>query len=919
MRPRSSASLWSHTAPLLFLFFLFLTFLFDATPGTAQTTQPFLFAATYDSSTNSSGFVTLLRDGSTGVLTLVPNTSVSFKDPCNPATIDPTGSFLFGVCGEGLAMYTLDSTTGIVAETAASPYSASVSVGQSGVLVVAESTGQYVYLLKVGTAQPPLSSSFTLDTFAIDSTTPALVAASSQTLSLNGSWVGSAADPSRHGMFIYVNQEQDGTSPIALLYSISFDPSTGLVNIPTAGLNIGNNARSLAISPSGGYLAMGWGDTMGSLTVYQLSTTNFSLALVGSASLGLEDGTYGSYTFPDSIYFSPGGNLLYVQAPPANFAAGDSLPFLVFDPQNVTQIATPPIQVPDAYFLNGVMDPQAPFTYVGNSGPTTFGISVFQVDLSTGLSSQPAPISSPFFPQLDLTPLFVTVTQGAQGIQGPTLGISPNALTFASTTTGQSSSPQNIILKSLGNQSVSLSSVQISGPNASDFSESDNCISSPVLPTSHNCTIAVTYAPASVGASQATLFITDNAAGSPQSISLSGTAVAPPPGTPAVTLNPSATLGFPGTPTQGTSTAPQNVTLTNSGSAPLQIFSAVLSGFNASDFSISSDNCSGAIAANSSCAVSIIFSPLASGIRTTTLTITDNAANSPQSLTVSGTALPAVNISTAAGGSTTASISAGQTAQFNLQVTPGAGFNGTLNFTCSGAPFGAVCTVPASLAVSNGSAVSFTVSVSTLGASQLSPFSHGPSSPPWPRIPFFYAALLAALCAVLLTVQFRRGLSQSSASFTAATAIMFSIVLVFSGIGCGGGGGGGGSSPSPAPPTTQSAATPAIQPSAGTFTAPQAISISDAIPGAAIYYTTDGSTPTSASPVYSGSFSLSSATTVQALATASGYSNSAVGSAVFKFRTPAATYPLTVAVTATPTGSTKPLQLNPILLTLIVN
>jgi len=113
-------------------------------PAAAQTTQPFLFAGTYNSSNNSSGFATLLRNSTTGTLALLPNTVVSFKDPCNPSTIDPTGNFLFGVCGEGVAMYTLDPTTRIVAETSTSPYAASVSTGQSSILVAAESTGQYV-------------------------------------------------------------------------------------------------------------------------------------------------------------------------------------------------------------------------------------------------------------------------------------------------------------------------------------------------------------------------------------------------------------------------------------------------------------------------------------------------------------------------------------------------------------------------------------------------------------------------------------------------------------------------------------------------------------------------------------------------------------------------------------------------------
>ncbi len=658
---------------------------------------------------------------------------------------------------------------------------------------------------------------------------------------------------------------------------------------------------------------------MGSLTIYQISSSNFSMAQVGSVDLGLEDGSYGTYTFPDSMFFSPGGNLLYVQAPPADFTGNGGLPFLVFDPSTATLLSTPPIPLSGANFLNGLADPQAPFSYVGNSGPTAYGISVYQVDLSTGMPSQPAPINAPFYPQMDLSPLFVTVEQGGQGIQGPTLGTTPGTLTFGSTTTGQTSSPQSIVLKSLGAQSVALSSIQISGANAADFSETDNCIASPVLPTSHTCTIAVSYAPTSVGSSQAVLFVTDNAAGSPQAILLSGTAVAPALGAPAVSLNPASTLSFPGTSTQGTSSSSQNVTLTNSGSAPLQILSAVLGGFNSSDFAISADTCSGSIAANASCTISLVFSPLASGIRTTTLTITDNAANSPQSLSLSGTGTAAVTIGVSIGGSTTATLPAGQTAQFNLQATPGSGFTGTLSFTCSGAPFGATCTVPATLPVTNGSPVSFTVSVSTLGASQMLPVSRAPRSPIQFRTGWFATALLAALFAFLLWIESRRVPCRFPNIPGAAAATALSVVLAFSGIGCGGGGNGGGGGSTQAPPPPQTVATPVIQPASGTFGAAQSVTITDATVGSTIYYTTDGSTPTNASAVYGAAFSVNSAATVQAMASASGYTDSSVSTAILKFRTPAATYPITVNVIATATGSSKPLQLSPVVLTLIVN
>ena len=79
------------------------------------------------------------------------------------------------------------------------------------------------------------------------------------------------------------------------------------------------------------------------------------------------------------------------------------------------------------------------------------------------------------------------------------------------------------------------------------------------------------------------------------------------------------------------------------------------------------------------------------------------------------------------------------------------------------------------------------------------------------------------------------------------------------------------------------AATPVISPNTSTFPpgTSQTISITDSTPGAAIHYTTDGSTPTSSSPVYSGTFSVSSTTTVNAVAYATGYAPSSVATATY--------------------------------------
>src|SRR5207247_5640037 len=77
-------------------------------------------------------------------------------------------------------------------------------------------------------------------------------------------------------------------------------------------------------------------------------------------------------------------------------------------------------------------------------------------------------------------------------------------------------------------------------------------------------------------------------------------------------------------------------------------------------------------------------------------------------------------------------------------------------------------------------------------------------------------------------------------------------------------------------------ATPVISPGPGTYTNSVSVSLSDATTGASIYYTTDGTTPTTSSTLYSNTpFALNSSATVQAIAVLNGYSNSNVASAVY--------------------------------------
>lgn len=79
-------------------------------------------------------------------------------------------------------------------------------------------------------------------------------------------------------------------------------------------------------------------------------------------------------------------------------------------------------------------------------------------------------------------------------------------------------------------------------------------------------------------------------------------------------------------------------------------------------------------------------------------------------------------------------------------------------------------------------------------------------------------------------------------------------------------------------------ATPTFSPTAGTYTEAQTVTISCATTSATIYYTTNGSDPTTGSSVYSTSLTVSSTQTIKAIATASGYSNSAIASATYTIK-----------------------------------
>jgi hypothetical protein len=153
--------------------------------------------------------------------------------------------------------------------------------------------------------------------------------------------------------------------------------------------------------------------------------------------------------------------------------------------------------------------------------------------------------------------------------------------------------------------------------------------------------------------------------------------------------------------------------VTNTGNATLTFTSVAVTG----DFS-QTNNCGTQLAAGAMCTASITFKPSGVGQRTGTVTATDNATGSPHSAILTGTgtdfglSVPSPN----------ATVTAGQSATYNVVVIPLSGYNQAVSLTCAGAPSTASCTVnPASMTLDGATPVTVKVTVTTTTRSAASP------------------------------------------------------------------------------------------------------------------------------------------------------------------------------------------------------
>jgi VCBS repeat protein/centrosomal CEP192-like protein/HYDIN/CFA65/VesB family protein len=200
--------------------------------------------------------------------------------------------------------------------------------------------------------------------------------------------------------------------------------------------------------------------------------------------------------------------------------------------------------------------------------------------------------------------------------------VSPLSLAYGTVPLGNSV-VQTITLTDVGSSSMVIKSIQVVGVNAKDFTiPAKQCVE--ILGGQTQCTLNVTFTPKTTGPLNASLKITYADVGSPQLIPLSGS------GTP-VTLSP-VLVNF-GDQKVGTSSPPVTVTMSNLGSAAVPIKAIAVSGNNFAE----TNNCGGSLAAHSTCAIQVTFTPKGLGAQSEQLNIKFGGMEDSVSLSGNGT------------------------------------------------------------------------------------------------------------------------------------------------------------------------------------------------------------------------------------------------------------------------------------------
>ncbi|MBV9609817.1 MAG: choice-of-anchor D domain-containing protein, partial [Acidobacteria bacterium] len=397
-------------------------------------------------------------------------------------------------------------------------------------------------------------------------------------------------------------------------------------NTGSAPLQISNAAISGANATDFAFTSASFPVTVapGATTIINLT---FSPSVKGTemASLDITDTANGS---PHSVALTGTGTVPSFSISASTVAIGD------------VQVST--TSAPSPLVISNTGTGPLTISYVGLSGanaaefavtPTTFPITVapgasttVNVTLtptSTGPKSATLTIAhnAPASPQ--------TVQLTGNGT-APSVALAPTTISFGNQVINTASSQSPLVITNNGTANLVITAIGVTGTDAAVFSASSGSLPVTVTP-GNSTTVNVTFKPTTTGAKSASLTVTDNVAGSPQSVPLTGTGTAP-------SFSAPATAAF-GNQLVGTSSAATPVVLSNNGTADLVISALAISGTGANQFSMTSGTLPITVAAGTTTTVNVTFSPTSTGNKSASLAVTDNAAGSPHAVALTGTGI----------------------------------------------------------------------------------------------------------------------------------------------------------------------------------------------------------------------------------------------------------------------------------------
>jgi hypothetical protein len=331
------------------------------------------------------------------------------------------------------------------------------------------------------------------------------------------------------------------------------------------------------------------GDTKLDLAVANVGSDNVSVLL------GNGDGS-----FQASVNYGVGGQANDVVVGDFN---GDSKPDLLVEEGDISVLLG-----------KGNGSFQAPITYAGGAG------GVAPVQLAVGDFNGDG--------RLDLAVTGSVVSVLLQGTIAP----SKTSVTFPVQVVGTTSVAQSVTITNIGPFSLSIGGIAITGADATDFGQSHTC--GTTLGPGASCSISVTFKPSTIGPRNASITITDNGIGSPQSIPVRGIGAVSGPNATLAPTSLSFRCAFMCVPPPCgcRCTAPQTTTLDNFGSTTLSVSSITTT----TPFS-ETHTCASSLAPGTSCSITVSFHAREKGNYTDAISVTDNAPGSPQIVSLTGT------------------------------------------------------------------------------------------------------------------------------------------------------------------------------------------------------------------------------------------------------------------------------------------